>query len=126
MPKKHQIKLNKMETTVVQQAWSKSKLLIKSFVIGFLVLVLLIPLFYVQNLIEEREARQKEAFKEVSSKWAGEQTIAGPVIVLPYLDVSLDTANKKTFTKHFAYLLPNDLNINATIHQIKFCGRKLL
>jgi len=105
-----------METTVIHEVWSKSKLLIKGLVIGFLVLLLLIPLFYVQNLIEERENRQQEAIKEVSAKWAGEQTVAGPVVVIPYLQPTLDTAVKKGYTKHFAYLLPKDLVINATIN----------
>ena len=58
--------------TVVASIWQKSKLLIKALLIGGLVLVLLIPSFFVQNLISERQARQEEASAEVSSKWANE------------------------------------------------------
>ena len=61
--------------TVVQRIWTKSKLLIKGFIIALLVLLLQIPAYYVKNLIEEREGRQKEAITEVSSKWAGRQNI---------------------------------------------------
>ena len=81
--------------TIVESAWNKSKLLVKAVIIGVLVLVLMIPTYYVQNLIEEREQRQKEATAEVSSKWAGKQNIAGPILVLPYLESSPDTSVKK-------------------------------
>jgi inner membrane protein len=53
--------------TILQNAWSKSKLLVKSLMIVLIVLILQLPAFYIQNLIEERESRQKEAITEVSS-----------------------------------------------------------
>ncbi len=60
-----------METTsTISNVWQKSKLLVKGLIIGVLVLLLLIPSLFVQNLIKEREGRQKEAVAEVSSKWA--------------------------------------------------------
>ena len=65
--------------TIVQNTWQKSKLIIKGLIIGALALLLLIPASFVQSLIQEREARQKEAFAEVSSKWADRQNITGPV-----------------------------------------------
>jgi inner membrane protein len=100
--------------SVAQNIWSKSKLLIKGLIIGLLVLLLLIPTFYVQNLIKEREARQKEAIAEVSSKWATRQNITGPVVVIPYWQETGDTA-KKVRTKHFASFLPDDLNIRSVV-----------
>lgn len=104
--------------SVAQNIWSKSKLLIKGLIIGLLVLLLLIPTFYVQNLIEEREARQKEAIAEVSSKWAGKQNITGPVIVVPYWDVIGDSA-KKVRTKHYASFLPDELNIKSKVSPLE-------
>jgi inner membrane protein len=100
--------------TVAQTIWSRSKLLVKGFIIGMLVLLLLIPTYYVQNLIQEREARQKEAITEVSSKWAGRQNITGPVIVIPYWEVVGDST-KKVRTKHFATFLPDELNIRSVV-----------
>ena len=70
--------------TIVQNIWTKSKLLVKGLIIVFIVLILQIPTFYIRNLIEEREGRQKEAIAEVSSKWAGKQNLTGPILVLPY------------------------------------------
>ncbi|RYF87224.1 MAG: hypothetical protein EON98_01235 [Chitinophagaceae bacterium] len=52
--------------TVAQSVWTKSKLLIKSGIIVLILLVLQIPAYYVQNLIEERESRQKQAIAEIA------------------------------------------------------------
>src|SRR5215213_611016 len=101
--------------SVAENIWSKSKLLIKGFIIGVLVLLLIIPSLYVQNLVQEREQRQKEAIAEVSNKWAGHQVITGPFIVLPYWQTDSDTAIKKIRSKHFAYFLPDVLSVNASV-----------
>jgi inner membrane protein len=103
-----------METTI-ETVWSKSKVLVKGLIIAFLVLLLIIPTFYVQHLIEEREQRQKEAVTEVSNKWAGRQVVTGPMVVLPYWQTDSDTSVRKIRSKHFAYFLPDELSINATI-----------
>jgi len=100
--------------TVVQTVWTKTKVLVKALIIGGIILILQIPTFYVKNLIEEREQRQKEAIAEVSSKWARKQIIAGPVLVLPYWQANSDTTNKSRY-KHFAYFLPDVLNIHSTV-----------
>jgi inner membrane protein len=100
--------------TVAETFWSKSKLLIKGFIIGVLVLLLIIPTIFVQSLVEEREQRQREAITEVSSKWAGHQVVTGPFIVLPYWQMDADTT-KKSRSKHFAYFLPDALAVNATV-----------
>lgn len=103
-----------METTL-DTVWSKSKILVKGVIIFFLVVLLLIPTFYVQSLIEEREARQKEAIAEVSSKWAGRQTVSGPFIVLPYWQAEGADPASQTRVKHYAYFLPDDLRVEATV-----------
>src|SRR4030095_13277243 len=101
--------------TIVQNIWSKSKLLVKGLIIVFIVLILQLPTFYIQNLIEEREGRQKEAIAEVSSKWAGKQNLTGPILVLPYWQYDGDTLTNKVRTKHFASFLRDELNINSTV-----------
>jgi len=104
-----------METTLAQNVWTKSKLLIKAGIIAAIILLLQIPTYYVQNLIEERESRQKEAIAEVSSKWAGRQNIMGPVLVVPYWETTNDTLATKNKTKHLAYFLPDELTVNALV-----------
>lgn len=99
----------------ISNAWQKSKVLIKGSIIGIMALFLLIPANYVQNLVSEREQRQQEVFKEVSSKWAGRQNISGPVLVLPYTESVRDNKGGVTFLKKLAYLLPDNLKIGAEV-----------
>lgn len=101
--------------TVAQNVWTKSKLLIKSGIIALIILLLQIPTYYVKDLIEERESRQKEAITEVSSKWAGRQNIMGPVLVVPYWQTVSTTDTQRNKTKSLAYFLPDDLTVNASV-----------
>ena len=102
-----------MESTL-QALWSKSKLLVKALVIGFIILLLQIPTFYIKDLISEREARQKVAVAEVSGRWAGKQNLAGPVLVLPYRKSNEDSI-QQTNTRQNAYFLPDELKITSEI-----------
>jgi inner membrane protein len=109
-----------METNLqetITTAWQKSKWIVKGFIIGFIALAMMIPMLYVKNLIFEREERQKEATREISSKWAGPQTVVGPVIGLPFWETDAgDTSAAKIQRKHIAYFLPDKLNIKATLN----------
>ncbi|HET6995739.1 MAG TPA: cell envelope integrity protein CreD, partial [Chitinophagaceae bacterium] len=101
--------------TVISNVWQKSKLFVKGLLIAALVLLLMIPAYFVQELIKEREARQKEAFTEVSSKWAGKQIITGPVLVLPFWQTDSEGTIQRVRSKHYAYFLPDNLHINASV-----------
>jgi inner membrane protein len=101
--------------TIATNVWQKSKLLVKGLLIGLLVLLLLIPAYFVQNVISEREARQKEAFNEVSGKWAGRQNITGPILVLPYTETVTGDKGQTTVLKQLAYVLPDQLTIESTV-----------
>lgn len=82
-------------------------------IVGF-VLVLLLPISFIQSLITERATRQNEVITEVSNKWAKPQTITGPTLMVPYYVAT--TIGGKTQTKKMAaYFLPDDIVINGTI-----------
>jgi inner membrane protein len=96
-----------METnSIAGAAVQTGKLLVKGLLIMLMVLLLLIPAFFVQSLVQDREQRQQEAVTEVSSKWAGKQNIIGPVLVIPYMDSS---------TKKLAYFLPDKLVMESKV-----------
>ena len=59
--------------------------LIRLLLIGFLVLLLQIPVFMVRSVISERESTRSEALREITEQWGGEQLIVGPRLVIPYL-----------------------------------------
>jgi inner membrane protein len=94
--------------------WKANKIILKSFFIGLLVLLLLIPTYFIQNLVSERQDRQKDAVTEISSKWAGPQTVTGPVIGIPYHERVTENNNTRE-EKKWAYFLPSKLDIHAHI-----------
>ncbi len=102
-----------------QTFWERNRILIKGFMVGFLILIMLIPGVLVMNLVVEREERQAEVVKEVSSKWAGDQTITGPVLMVPYKDYEKDKDGKTTEKINMAYLLPDELHINGNMQPME-------
>lgn len=99
--------------SIVTETLQKSKIFFKALLIGGLTLALLIPSFFVENLIKEREERQKEAFNEVSGKWAGSQNLTGPVLVLPYNELIPTSAGTPAVVRRQAYILPDKLSIQG-------------
>ncbi|OGF28190.1 hypothetical protein A2242_01125 [Candidatus Falkowbacteria bacterium RIFOXYA2_FULL_47_9] len=96
----------------------KNSSTIKFAAVAFLVLLLLIPLGMIQVLVYEREARRDDAVREVSSKWGEEQTLAGPILSVPYKTYVTSIAdNKTTATEQIAYahFLPEKLNVTGEV-----------
>ena len=104
-----------METQAPLSFWQKNKLIIKAFFIGCLILVLLIPTFFIMFLVTDREQRRKEVVQEVSSKWAGAQTVTGPFLMIPYYETQTNKTDQIVTNKKYLYLLPDELNINGKI-----------
>lgn len=108
-----------METTQYesqpQSNVQSNRLVIKGLVTGGLILLMLIPTLFITQLINERQSRQQEVVKEVSSKWALAQTVSGPYIYVPYSEAGLDQNNKPVRIKSSLLLLARDLNINGNV-----------
>lgn len=104
-----------MENNFIANFLKANKIILKSLFIGFLILLLLIPTFFIQDLVSERQGRQKEAVDEISSKWAGSQTVTGPVIGIPYYETLVTDPGKPKGEKKWAYFLPSKLDIHAHI-----------
>jgi len=94
--------------------WNNFRTLFKSALVGALILLLLIPTAFIQNLVSERQDRQHQAVAEIGSRWAGPQTVTGPVIGIPYYDTVSDNAGRQSI-KRWAYFLPDKLDIHASI-----------
>ena len=54
-------------------------------------LVLTIPLFSVWLLVYDRKTQSQEATASITEGWGGEQTIDGPVLVIPYRATATET-----------------------------------
>jgi len=90
----------------------KESITLKLFMIGFLVLILLIPTSMIRNLVMERETLMNEVVNEVTSKWGNEQTISGPYLVVPYLEqIKVDDEMKKV--RQYLHILPEELFISG-------------
>lgn len=90
---------------------------IKLFVIGFIILLLLIPLSFVRELVNERQSRQNEAIHEISQTWGHEQTVTGPFITIPF-QPSIRGANGELIIsneKKFYHFLPEKLDIKSDL-----------
>ena len=57
-------------------------------------LVLTIPLFSVWLLVYDRKTQSEEATASITEGWGGEQTIEGPVLVIPYRATTTETATE--------------------------------
>ncbi|MEQ8423444.1 MAG: inner membrane CreD family protein, partial [Cyclobacteriaceae bacterium] len=95
--------------------WFQESITVKLFSIGFLLLILMIPLSWVDDLVNERQLRSDEVLRDITGKWSGYQAMCGPVIVLPY-QVSEVVHNKGEEPKvveyvRKAFILPEQMNI---------------
>ena len=64
--------------------WIQESIMVKLFSIGFLIIILLIPSSWIEDMIVERQQRAEQVMTEVADKWSGSQTISGPVLVIPF------------------------------------------
>jgi inner membrane protein len=92
--------------------FDRNRMLIKGFFIGFLILIMLIPVVMLSELVSERQQRQQQVTEEISSKWASAQTIVGPIIMLPYYT---RTDSSKTIVRKYIYLMPDRLDVNGKV-----------
>ncbi|HSF15738.1 MAG TPA: cell envelope integrity protein CreD [Vicinamibacteria bacterium] len=88
---------------------------LKAILVAVLIGLLLLPLGMVMALIHEREATRNEAEREVSEKWGTQQTVGGPVLVIPYLSRAVDANGKNQIITAHATLLPRSLEIQGEL-----------
>src|SRR5690606_26804012 len=104
--------------------WMRKSITARMLVVGFLLLVLLIPLEFVKSLINERAYRQEEVVREINVKWGNEVLLSGPIVKIPYRVISEEKIfNEKSnsyYTKtkesiENAYFFPDKLNIISQV-----------
>ncbi|HVK56942.1 MAG TPA: cell envelope integrity protein CreD [Burkholderiales bacterium] len=59
-------------------------LLYKAIAVLGLVLLIIVPISFIRDVVQERQERQAETVNDISSSYAGAQTIVGPILVVPY------------------------------------------
>lgn len=64
----------------------RDSMLLKAALLLFLLLLLCLPLGQIASLIDARQHSQQEAAEELARTHVGPQTLAGPVLVVPYVE----------------------------------------
>lgn len=102
----------------------KNKLFLKALTVAVVVFVIYIPLMMISSLVIERKSYRNEAVKSIAEDSVGEQQLAGPVLVIPYLEVQkieeVDSAKnlskfKTVTTAKELLIFPEQLKINANV-----------
>ena len=89
------------------------------FKIGFillLMLLLLIPNAFLQNLIWERKGLANQTKTKVAETWGGDQQLQGPVLSIPYYRLFTYDNGSKSRTDGWYHLLPEEMNIEGTLN----------
>jgi inner membrane protein len=111
--------------------WLRNSITARMLVVGFLLLVLLIPLGFVKSLIQERAYRQQDVIKEINEKWGNEVVISGPILKIPYKTYKEKSVFNKETKKYekktdvivkYVFLFPDELDIKSNVDS-KSLGR---
>lgn len=97
----------------------------RMIMIGALTLILMIPLLFVQNLIDERHQRQQQVVDETSGKWGKSVFFYGPIIKVPYQtftqavsvnEKTQETTTQKILETQYAYFFPETLKNRSSVN----------
>src|SRR5437588_2293382 len=101
--------------------------IIKLIGVGVLILLLLIPLNMITGVLSDRLSRRNEAIADITSSWGKEQSIIGPVLMIPYqyhFKTTKEVPDKKGKMERreveetavaWSYFLPESLNITGDV-----------
>ena len=98
-----------------EKKFINNKLALKILFIGFLIVLLLIPIGMIENLITERSDTASKAMNEVEEKWSRSQQVTGPFLIIPY---QVTYENDKKMVERdirYLYILPESLQINGNV-----------
>lgn len=88
---------------------------IKLIVIGFIILLLLLPLAFVFDVVHERQTRYQEAVNEVGKSWGFRQSITGPFITIPFETKTNSVGTNVVTQDNKAHFLPEKLDIQSNL-----------
>src|SRR6266446_550259 len=109
----------------------RNRTIIKLLGVGALVLVLLIPLAMITGVLSDRLMRRNEAVADITSSWGREQSVIGPVLIIPYQyrfktvkefpgkDGKMERREVEETATAEAYFLPETLAINGDVQTQK-------
>ncbi len=82
---------------------------IKTLIIGLLCLLLLIPLAFLNGLVDSRKREGEKVTSEITSRWGKSQNLMTPLLAIPY------KPNLAKAQETYLYLIPNEVTATATL-----------
>lgn len=104
--------------------WLRNAITAHLLMVGFLALVLLIPLESVKSLIRERAIRQEKTTSKINVQWGKETILSGLILKIPYKTYKETRVYDETEKKHFtrqetivkdAFIFPEKLKIHSNV-----------
>ncbi len=100
----------------------QKKLIVRVVTVLLLVLLLMVPLSMIQGLVSERQQNQSGVEQSIAASLAGPQRIAGPILVVPYvereIETSTDERGRETKRVHErtrqVFFVPEEVSFSAT------------
>jgi len=88
---------------------------VKVLAIGLLILLLLAPVAMIRGVIDDRLAVGREARQDIVKSWGGEQTVSGPVLVLPLQPVEPSERDRSGRRAGQVLILPETLIVDVEL-----------
>jgi len=101
-----------------QEQWYQT-ITFKLLTVGFLILVLLIPLSMVKSIIRERENTDQQVEMEIMEQWGGPQVVSGPILHVPVYYQTEDKDGRLSKIKRWLHIMPDDLIAKGDIEPEK-------
>src|SRR5215468_3945339 len=90
----------------------------KIFLIMGLTFLMCVPLFMISLTLSERQARARDAARDIEAGWGQEQSISGIYLFVPYEITMAEQQGQQTITRRerrMAVLLPTRADISAAV-----------
>lgn len=101
----------------------KRSSMLKVVGIAILILVMLIPMAMTRGVIHDRSSIRDAAHRDIMRSWGEEQTVGGPILVVPYKLVRIHPYGDVQEEVGEIYLLPQALSIDVElIPEIRYRG----
>jgi len=101
----------------------KTSVGLKIIIIGILIVLLMIPSVWIMTIIDDREGYRQEVLSDITSKWGGNQYVAGPVLIIPVEFLNENTLGQKFISTKNIFLLSESLEVESNLQpEIRYRG----
>jgi inner membrane protein len=99
---------------VMSRLFDPGSVTFKAAIIGFIALILIVPLMLLRGLIDERSHLRDQAYKRVAEGWGGHAVVGGPMLIVPIERTVTERDGRRTLRED-AYLLPATLDFRVRL-----------